>query len=357
MAVPLHFDLPNDLKHLDVEFFDPRQAPFSIHGLYHPEEGPYFRRCPDAVAKATNEWVADLDRNTAGGRIRFTTDSPYILIHVEWPACTFSDNMGMLGESSFDLYEDLPEGSRYHTTFRMPPDPRDEKLQKGFDSVVYAADSAKKSYTLHMPLYNHVDSVYIGLKPGSVLEPERPYLPIKPVLYYGSSITQGGSASRPGMAYENIISRELNVDHINMGFSGSCRGEDSMVSYLLTLDVSVFVSDYDHNAPNPEHLDRTLRRMIGRFRDKKPELPIIMVSKPDFRAEREEDVRRREVVRSVYEEAVRAGAKNIQFVDGSTLFPAPYQRDCTIDGCHPNDLGLRGMANGIGAAVRRALGL
>lgn len=354
MSQALHFELSDDLQKLNAEFYDARQAPFAIHGLLHPEEGSYFRRCPDAVAQATNEWVADLYRNTAGGRIRFTTDSPYILLHVEWPGLGFADHMCMNGQAGFDLYEDLPEGTRYHATFRLPAAPADPKLQKGYDAVVYT-DGTKKSYTVHMPLYNNVDSVWIGLKPGSMLEGERPYLPIQPVLFYGSSITQGGCASRPGMAYENIISRELNIDHINHGFSGACRGEDAMVNYLLTLDVSVFVSDYDHNAPTPEHLDRTLRRMIGRFRDKKPNLPIVMVSKPDFRAEREEDRVRREVVRSVYEEAVRNGAENIQFVDGSSLFPAPFQRDCTVDGCHPNDLGMRGMGSVIGDAVRKAL--
>ena len=92
-----------------------------------------------------------------------------------------------------------------------------------------------------MPLYSLPKNIYIGLQKGAKIEKCEDYKYEKPVVYYGSSITQGGCASRPGMAYTNILTRELNVDHINLGFSGSARGEDAIAEYISGLDMSVFV--------------------------------------------------------------------------------------------------------------------
>ena len=119
------------------------------------------------------------------------------------------------------------------------------------------ADGKEHTFTINFPLYQGVNSLYIGLKEGSVIKEAPEYETTAPFVYYGSSITQGGCASRPGSAYQNILSRHLQWDHINLGFSGSCKGEDEMAYYIASLDMSVFVYDYDHNAPTVEHLKNT----------------------------------------------------------------------------------------------------
>jgi hypothetical protein len=123
---------------------------------------------------------------------------------------------------------------------------------------------------------------------------------------------------------------------------------------MAGLEMSVFVCDYDHNAPNPEHLEATHERFFKIVRARRPELPIVMVSKPDFN---KGDERRRAVIRRTWENALAAGDRNAYFVDGETLFGTKDRDCCTVDGCHPEDLGFYRMAENIHPALRKALGL
>jgi len=113
---------------------------------------------------------------------------------------------------------------------------------------------------INFPLYNPVDEAFTGLDEDAELLPAAEYAHEKPVVFYGSSITQGACASHPGNAYCNILSRRLNTNNINLGFSGGCHGEDAMAEYLAALDMSVLVYDYDHNAESAEELQRTHER-------------------------------------------------------------------------------------------------
>ena len=178
----------------------------------------------------------------------------------------------------------------------------------------------------------------------------------KPILYYGSSITQGGCASRPGMAYEAIISRRLDADFINLGFNGSARAEQPIADYLASLDPVVFVMDYDYNAPDPEYLAKTHENLYRTFRAAHPDTPVIMVGKPDFWLCNESNMERRDVIYRTYNNARLRGEKVI-FIDGHSLFPANMREECTVDNCHPNDLGMVGMADVIGRAVEFALSM
>jgi len=99
-----------------------------------------------------------------------------------------------------------------------------------------------------------------------------------PILYYGSSITQGGCASRPDHAYQALIAKWNNIDYINLGFSGNAKGEDIMVDYLASMDCGLFVCDYDHNAPTAEYLKNTHYCLYKRYREKQPSwLPLVLV--------------------------------------------------------------------------------
>ena len=191
-----------------------------------------------------------------------------------------------------------------------------------------------------MPLYDPVEEVYIGLAAGADLEAPEPYKYEKPVLYYGSSITQGGCASRPGNAYQAMISRKLDGDFLNLGFS---------------LDPFVFVSDYDHNAPNADYLEATHYNLYETFRRAHPDTPSILVSKPDFTRGAEQDERRLAIIRESYEKALANGDRHVYFIDGSHIFDGEFSDSCTVDGCHPNDLGFYRMAIVIGAVVEQAI--
>jgi hypothetical protein len=338
------------IEEADIRFLDVRQEPFRVYGLYDYKNQPVFKRMPDEVAAATNEGVAHLNLHTAGGRVRFTTNSRYVAIKAVMPFVTKFPHMPLSGTSGFDLYIDKGSSSTYYGTFMPPVD-----MTGGYESILYFDDAVERDITINFPLYNGLDLLYIGLQSSAYIGSGTEYVYKKPVLYYGSSITQGGCASRPGNSYQAIISRRLNCDHINLGFSGSARGEDSIVEYMSDLDISVFVCDYDHNAPNAEHLAATHEKLFRKFREKSPELPIVLVSKPDFDRNYADSIRRRDIIYTTYMNAIRSGDKNVYFIDGQHLFK-DENRDCsTVDGCHPNDAGFLRMAEVIGHIVGRIL--
>ena len=336
----------------DIVFIDVRRDPFSVYGLYDYKNQPVFRRLPEDVAKATNPGVYGLHIHTAGGRVRFSTDSPYIAIRCKMQSITHMPHMPLIGMSGFDLYEHKFGVDTYIRSFMPSWDMKD-----GYESVQHIYnDGQMHDYTIHFPLYNDVISLEIGLREGSALTGGVKYADIKPVVYYGSSITQGGCASRPGNAYQNIISARRNIDHINLGFSGSARGEDAIVDYMATLDMSVFVCDYDHNAPSAEHLEATHEKLYRKIRDKNPDLPIIFVTKPD-NLYTDDAALRREIVYKTYRKAYAENPRRAAYIDGCSLFSAEYRDCCTVDTCHPNDIGFLCMAEVIGAEIDRMLRL
>ena len=265
---------------LDLPATDWRSAKcgaFQLYGLYQPLSEGVFRRMPEAIAAETNEGVAHLHTNTAGGRIRFRTNSRFVALKVVMPNPCVMPHMAALGSAGFDLYLSDGQTARYRGSFFPPVD-----IRGGYESVVWFESGDERDILLHMPLYSGVGELYIGLEAGASLLPGGSYRAEKPVVFYGSSITQGGCASRPGCAYTNLISRLLNVDHINLGFSGSARGESVIADYMASLEMSAFVCDYDHNAPSPEHLEKTLWPLYEAIRRSHPEIPFLFVSKPDF---------------------------------------------------------------------------
>ncbi len=341
-----NFALTSNLIPEDAKWYDVKDVPFSIHGLWQREKGEYFLRMPPKVAEATNEGVIQLNYCTAGGRVRFKTNSPYLAIKTIMPHCDRMSHITPLGQSGFDLYKSDAGSYAYAASF--PPSLATDELD-GYREL----DGELHTYTLNMPLYHRVKELYVAIAPGSYLGTPEDYAPIKPVLYYGSSITQGGCASRPGNAYQAMISRKTDTDFINLGFSGSARAEDAIVDYLCTLDASVFVCDYDHNAPDSEYLKSTHYKLFSAYRKAHPETPVVLVSKPDFWGT-DEDIKRRAVVLETYERALSDGDKKVLFVDGAHIFDGELADSCTVDRCHPNDLGFFRMAQKIGAAVEEA---
>jgi len=332
------------LSETNIHWMLPTESPLRIFGLHAYTEEFGFIRMPVEVGEGTNDGVKWLYRNTAGGRIRFKTDSKYIAVKVYVSGNAIMPHITAIGQSGFDLYITEDHKSRFVQSYR--PAFKKEEIGYSYEAIVYTSGEMK-DYTLNMPLYSDVRKLFIGLSPDASAEACDEYAVTNPVLYYGSSITQGGCASRPGNSYQSIISRRFDCDYINLGFSGSARGEQIIAEYMASLHPSVFVLDYDHNAPSPEHLEKTHEPLFKIFRAANPDTPVVMVSKPDFRND-EDSIRRRNAVRTTYENALAAGDRNVYYIDGETLFEGPFRDSCTVDGCHPNDLGFFRMAQVIG---------
>lgn len=346
-AIDSNFKVETKIDQSDLRFYDPRQAPFQICGVYF-EDGK-FRRLPEAVAKATNSGVLRLHAKTAGGRVRFRTDSPYIAVHAKMPSVAKMPHFALTGSAGFDLYaKEDAEPERYRGTF-IPP----FAIVDGYESILRFPSAKMREITVNMPLYSEVSQLYIGLQEGATVLPPKPYKSPKPIVYYGSSITQGGCASRPGNAYQNPVARRLDMDYVNLGFSGSACGEQVMADYIASLAMSVFVYDYDHNAPNPAHLQATHEKMFLTVRKTHPDIPIVMMSRPRMYLN-EEDQRRLAIIETTYQNAKDRGDRNVYLLSGPELMrDAGY--DGNVDGTHPTDLGFASMARALGDLLENLL--
>ncbi len=335
----------------DIVWVNILEEPISIRGLAVAKPGKFWR-LPEDLYDKVNEGVTGLSQHTAGGRIRFRTDSPYIAYRAKLLFTGAMCHMPLTGSAGADL---MLNG---WSCTAIRPLQETEEWYEGIFEVPGEAPSLQgmKDVTLSMGLYNGITEAWIGLKAGSVLEAPKPYSIEKPIVFYGSSITQGGCASKPGNCFTALLAKWLDADHRNLGFSGSGRAEENISEYMANLDMSVFVMDYDHNAPDAEYLQKTHYRLYSTVRAKQPELPIVMVSMPDGDLTPKTRAKRRDVVHESYVRARAAGDEKVWFVDGASLFGAEDRDLCTVDGCHPNDLGFYRMAKGILPALKEALG-
>ena len=339
-----NFAVSTNIERDGLKFYNAEAEPFKIYGIF--KENGRFRRVPEAVAKNVSDGVGVLSTFTAGGRVRFKTDSPYIAISVEMDEVDKFSHSSFVGCAGFDLYIRKDGRDRYAGTF-IPP----FNTKEAFESVIDVGKVEAREITINFPRYGSVKNLYIGLKEGSLVEEPAPYKNPKPIVYYGSSITQGGCASRPGTSYQGIISRKFDCDYVNLGFSGNAKAEDEIADYIKGLDMSLFVYDYDHNAPDIEHLKNTHERMFKTVRNANPDLPIIIMPRPKYYLTEAEE-KRHNIIKTTYQNAVANGDKNVYFIDGKTLMQL-CEDEGTVDDCHPNDFGFASMAKAVGDVIEK----
>ncbi len=330
---------------------DVRRPPLLLTGLpFRDSPDAPLHRLPAHLTKAdVNEGALGLSSNPSGAAVLLRTDSPVIGL-ISSP-CTGAamQHMPATGVSGYDVYEritDRPEpAERFIANVRTVPG--------GAIAHTGAQPGKPIDLIIYLPLYSRVDTLEIAVTPDARVEPPTPQRLRRPIVFYGSSITQGGCCSRPGNNYTTMICRALDAPQVNLGFSGSAKGEPAIAKAIATLDAELLVLDYDHNAPSPEHLRNTHEPFFRIIRQAHPSLPIVILSRPDTRNGGE----RRDIIRQTYENAVAAGDRHVYFISGDTLFSPAGTDFCTVDGCHPNDLGFYMMYTHVLPVVRQALGL
>lgn len=323
-----------------LDWYEITPDQFDFYGM----NAEYFRMDPE-IAGAISAGMRPLAVFPAGGRVRFKTNADSI--------CLKCDTEGVRYGIGFDLYR-LENGQEIFLS----------ALRAGtlitdghFESRIESLPGTMTTYTLNFPTFGRVDHVEIGLTSGAELLPGDPYVNEKPVVYYGSSITQGAFASSPGMTYEAQISQRYNLHYVNLGFSGFAKGEPAMAEYVARMEMSAFVMDYDHNAYEPGSLEKTHQPFFRTVREKHPDLPILILTRPDYLNNAKNNDDRTALIRKTYEDARAAGDKNVAFLDGKTFYNGPSYHSCSRDGCHPNDLGFFRMAQKIGPVIASMLGL
>ena len=314
-----------------------------------------FRRLPDDLYDKVNDGVTGLSWDTAGARIRFRTDQKHIHLKATLRHGPEMGHFAFSGSSGIDCRMTIGDYD-YYAGCIYPSSHGQTELEGDFYCDDWRkADDGMIDVTLTLPLYNGIKALTLGFADDAKVEAPKPQAIELPIVFYGSSITQGGCASRPSNAYTSMIGDRLDAKFINLGFSGSARGEENMANYIASIRKSCFVMDYDHNAPNREHLEKTHEKFFRIIRDHDPEVPVVIVTKPDYDACQTENELRMAICRRTYENAVKAGDKNVYFVHGQDLFEGGDRDHCTVDRCHPTDLGFWHMANVIGEAVRYAI--
>jgi lysophospholipase L1-like esterase len=269
------------------------------------------------------------------------------------------DSMPPTGQCGFDLYASTPGGLRFAGVTRFGRDATE------YAAVLLTPDDERpdvlRGYTLNFPLYQGVREVQIGLTPGAAVEAPEPWALPGPIVAYGTSITQGGCASRPGMAWTNILSRRLNADVINLGFSGNGKGDRPVAEAMREIPSPVlFILDYETNTTMAE-LRATMPVFVDCLRERHPRIPILVVSKLAYPVERfhpchiARRTQGREFLEALVADRKRAGDHRLFFLDGATL-TGPEDHEWTVDGVHPTDVGFVQIAAGMERKVRAVLG-
>jgi lysophospholipase L1-like esterase len=156
------------------------------------------------------------------------------------------------------------------------------------------------------------------------------------------------------MGFEVFEGPEIDTDYYCFGFSGNCKGDLPIADFFNTLDFSIFVYDYDHNAPTVEHLKATHEPFYKAIRKANPSTPIIMMTRPRPYLT-DDEAQRRMVVKTTYENAIKNGDKNVYFIDGTSFFDGNDSELCFVDALHPNDLGFFKMATRIEPLIKSLL--
>ncbi len=327
------------------------KLPFKIYGASETDCDGYFNyRLPKEVAKQVSPKIEWLNRCGAGVRVTFSTNSKKLNFRVKVKGFGRVNTDSLLNTAGCTVYAAKP-GREYSYSGRVVPSFEDlyTEMSGGpaeYSGIVEFKDNSYRDIMIYLPTVSQVLNLEVGLEPGSDLKSGREYKYKTPVVFYGSSITMGMGASRSSNSYSAMVSNLLNTDFINLGFSGCARGEPEIAEYISTLEMSAFVLDYDYNAPTPEHLEQTHEKFFKIIREKNPDLPIIMLTRPN-RPDKLDAAKRINIVMNTFVNAKNSGDENVWFINGGNIFDFSLRESCTCDGTHPNDLGEYKIAEAV----------
>ena len=325
----------------------------TVIGKFHHETG--YARFPESYKSKLRPEVWSIGQRSTGISILFESNATQIT--VRW---TLAGDYGMLhtstaGARGVDLY--IESGGKWHFIQASGPS------GKTSEAVLTSGEKpVQRKYLLNLPLNVNVESVYIGVnKEADIKKVQLPLSSRKPIVHYGSSITQAASASRPGMAYTNILSRWLNRSIINMGFSGQGTFDDSVGDALCETDAALYIVDCNPNTQDSLICERAIS-LVHQLKKCRPDVPVLLVEnflyaisylRSDYPENNEIPNRKRIELRKAYDTLIQSGIKELYYQKGNELIGT--DQEGTIDGAHPNDLGLYRYAETIYPTIQSIL--
>ncbi|MFN3191386.1 MAG: SGNH/GDSL hydrolase family protein [Aureliella sp.] len=316
------------------------------------ERKRWFDRLPASAEGRVTNAVWNLSRHSAGMMVRFETDSPSIHVHYKLLSAKLAmPHMPATGVSGVDLYA-RDEQRRWRWVQVSRPTTQEVKVQ-----LVSGLAPGLREYAAYLPLYNGIEELQIGVPVGSNFKSLKPRP--KPIVFYGTSITHGACASRPGMVHTAILGRRFDVPVVNLGFSGNGRMHAEVGDYLTQIDAAAYVIDCLPNM-NAKMVEQRCVALVRQIRAQKPDTPIILVE--DRRNTNSWILPERDAHHTANHNALQdafdsLGAESVggvYYVSGDSLYGT--DGDGATDGSHASDLGFFRQANAFEPILRQAIG-
>lgn len=327
------------LEGSELVWFDARLIGFEGRAFDDTEN--FYERLPVRAKGQINDTAWQMSKHTSGLAVRFVTDSPRI--GASWDGGGAMNHMAATGNSGLDLYRRQPDGSWSFVAVGRP------NLDRTTRNLITYSTRETREFLLYLPLYQTVTDLQIGVEADTLLAPAYPRPDNrKPIAFYGTSITQGGCASRSGMSHPAILGRWFDREVINLGFSGSGRMEAIVAELLGELDVAAYVIECLPNL-QPAEVDERAEPFIRRLRELRPDTPIILVESP-LSGDAEDNMR----LARIYARLLGDGLTGLHWLPGAGQFPSI--ENGTVDGVHPTDLGFFWMARAYAPHLAEVLG-
>ncbi|MFT6108215.1 MAG: hypothetical protein ACJA2W_001125 [Planctomycetota bacterium] len=323
-------------------------ADIGLEGRGWNEAERPFSRLPGRAEELVRSPVWRLAQDTAGMFTSFTTDATALRLEVELLSSELAmPHMPATGKSGIDVYA-RGEGGEWRWVATAQP------RKQNYQANVTGLAPGSRDYRVHLPLYNGVQAMRIGVQGGAEFQGIKPRTS-KPIVYYGTSIAQGACASRPGMAFIAQLGRRLDVPILNLGFSGNGRLETEVCDLIAEIDARVFVLDCLPNLGPKATAARTVP-FVRRLREQRPDTPIVMVEDrananasflPSRMAHHEGN---HAAFRAGYDLLVGEGVKGLTYVKDAPFLG--HDGEGTVDGSHPTDLGMTRYADALEPVLR-----
>ena len=348
MQIDKNFNI-NTSNLTGMRWIDPLTEDVKFYGFNYIDEDRIYSRLPKKYFKEIEEVspkIGFLKDNTSSGQVHFITNSKKLVIHAKVLNGAHLSGMTYVGQAGFDCYV----GSCYEDLLFYESARFDVEKDEYEFTLFQGENDKEKLVVINFPLYSNVINLYFAIDENSFIKKPCEMFKNK-IVYYGTSITQGGCASRPGLTYLNIMSRRMKTNFINFGFSGNAFGEKLFAKIMSEIDdADMFVIDYEANGGTNGKLELTLEEFINTIRSKHKSTPIVVISRIKYLFDelRPDLGKRRGEIRLFQEEMVKKfkqnGDSNIYYIDGREILGENYH-EFTIDTVHPNDLGFMKMAD------------